>query len=89
MVQPDTVSQSPVARHLTVPGVTVPPYPVAHATVAVASYVVSVNVYVYPVVTGSLQSEMNKLLLEKILLLCCFSCEIQICSLIKCQDLSK
>ena len=70
MVQPYTVSQSPVARHLTVPGVTVPPYPVAHVTVAVASYVVSVNVYVYPVVTGSLQSEMKGLLLEKKLLLC-------------------
>ena len=65
MVQPDTVSQIPVARHLTVPGFTVPSYPVAHATVAVASYVVSVNVYVYPVVNGSLQSEMKGLLLEK------------------------
>ena len=55
MVQPDTVSQTPVARHLTVQGLIVPSYPVAHTTVAVASYVVSVNVYVYPVVTGSLQ----------------------------------
>ena len=64
MVQPDTVFQSPVAIHLTVPGSTVPSYPVAHATVAVASYVVSVNVYVYPEVTGSLQSEMKVRLLE-------------------------
>ena len=70
MVQPDTVSQTPVARHLTIPGLTVPSYPVAQVTVAVASYVVSVNVYVYPVVTGPLQSEMNELLLEKTLLLC-------------------
>ena len=61
MVQPDTVSQTPVARHLTVPGATVPSYPVEHATDAVASYVVAVNVYVYPVVTGSLQSEMEGL----------------------------
>ena len=85
MVQPDTVSQSPVARQLTVPGLTVPSYPVAHATVAVALYVVSVNVYVYPVVTGLLQSEIKGLLLEKQLLLCRLSCEIQICSLIKFQ----
>ena len=89
MVQPDTVSQTPVARHLTVPGLTVPSYPVAHATVAVASYVVSVNVYVYPVVTGSLQSEMNGQLLEKQLPLRRLSCEIQICSLIKFQNLIK
>ena len=89
MVQPDTVSQSPVARHLTVSGSTVPSYPVAHATVAVASYVVSVNVYVYPVATGSLQSEMKALLLEKRLLLCRLSCEIQIYSLITFQDLTK
>ena len=78
MVQPDTISQSPVARHLTVPGLTVPSYPVAHSTVAVSSYVVSVNVYVYPVVTGFPQSEMKVLLLKKQLLLFGLSCEIQI-----------
>ena len=88
MVQPDTVFQTPVARHLTVSGSTVPSYPVAQATVAVASYVVSVNVYVYPVVTGSLQSEMKALLLEKQLLLG-LSCEILICSLNKFHALTK
>ena len=89
MVQPDTESQLLMARHLTVPRLTVPSYPVAQAAVAVASYILSVNVYVYPVVTGSLQSEMKGLLLEKQLQLCGLSCEIQICSLIKCQNLTK
>ena len=65
MVQPDTVSQSPVARHLTVTRFTVPSYPVAHATVAVESYAVSVNVYEYPAEVGSPQSEIKGVLLKK------------------------
>ena len=65
MVQPDTVSQTQMVRHLTVPGLTVASYPVAHATVAVSSYVVSVNAYVYPVVTGSLQSEIKRTVIRE------------------------
>ena len=56
MSQPDTVSHSPVFRHLTFAGVVVPSYPVAHVTLATASYVVSVKVYEYPVLSGELQS---------------------------------
>ena len=74
-----------MARHLTVPGLTVYSYPVAHATVAVSAYVVSVNVNEIPLKTGPLQSETKGLLLEKQLLLCRLSCEIQIFSMIKFQ----
>ena len=82
MLQPDTVSQTPVSRHLTVPGFTVPSYPVAHDTLAASPYVVAVKMYAYPVVAGSLQSEMYGSLVEIKLLLCRLSCETQVRSFI-------
>ena len=41
-IHPVTVSQLPVSRQVTFLGFGVPSYPVAHTTLAVASYVVSV-----------------------------------------------
>ena len=42
MLQPETVSHCPVSRHLTFAGVAAPSYPVAHVTLAIASYEVTV-----------------------------------------------
>ena len=60
--QPDTVSHCPVCRQSIELGV--PSYPVAHVILAVAPYLVSEWLNVYPVVSGTPQSKIAKYLMQ-------------------------